>query len=160
MTVILKPAQMRVQQGMDLVQLQLGSDKIRLYYQTTFKICAALMGSVKFAMRHEGERPALWEQLSTYDRASVKVPLHREYRRSGHMTNIKDWEVSFEGSLVILTFDGRFYKMHYSDGIKLYAWLRRAAKEAKHWAGDRGRVYSTFARLTDAEANDKVLYVQ
>ncbi len=159
MTVILKPAQMNVQQGMDLVQLQLGSDKIRLYYPTTFKICAGLMGSIKFAMRHEGVRPKLFEELNTYDRTNYTNPIHHEYRRSGHVTNVDKWDVGFEGSLVKLTFDDEYYMMHYSDGTLLYAWLRKAAKEAKRWAGDRSRMFSTFARLTDAEADDKVLYV-
>ncbi len=157
---LFKPAQINVQQGMDLVQLQLGSDKIRLYYQTTFKICAGLMGSTKFAMRHEGVRPKLFEELSIYDRTNYKNPIHHEYRRSGHVTNIETWDVGFEGSLVKLTFDDQFYMMHYEHAILLYAWLRKAAKEAKRWAGDRGRVFSTFARLTDAEEDDKVLYVQ
>ncbi len=158
MTVILKPAQINVQQGMDLVQLQLGSDKIRAYYQTTFKICAALMGSIKFAMRHEGVRPGLFEELNTYDRTNFKNPIHHEYRRSGLMANFDKWDVGFEGSLVRLTFDNVPYMTHYSDGILVYAWLRKAAKEAKRWAGDRGRVFSNFARLTSAEENDKVLY--
>jgi hypothetical protein len=160
MTVILKPAQINVQQGMDLVQLQLGSDKIRLYYPTTFKLCVGLMGSIKFAMRHEGVRPGLFEQLNTYDRTNFKNPVHHEYRRSGLMSNFDKWDVGFEGSLVKLTFDDEYYMTHYSDGILVYAWLRKAAKEAKRWAGDRGRMFSTFARLTSAEEDDKVLYVQ
>ncbi|KKN19228.1 hypothetical protein LCGC14_0947970 [marine sediment metagenome] len=159
MTVILKPAQMNVQQGMDLVQVRFESDRIRLYYQTTFKICVGLMGSIKFAMRNEGVRPGLFEQLNTYDRTNFTNPIHHEYRRSGLMTNVDKWDVGFEGSLVKLTFNDAYYMMHYSDGILLYAWLRKAAKEAKRWAGDRGRMFSTFARLTDAEADDKVLYV-
>lgn len=160
MTVILKPAQMNVQQGMDLVQLQLGSDKIRAYYQTTFKICAGIMGSAKFAMQHEGVRPKLFEELNTYSRVDYTNPIHHEYRRSGHMPNFETWEVGFEGSLVKLTFDDEYYMMHYEHAVLLYAWLRRAAKEAKRWSGDRGRTFTTFAKLTDAEDNDKVLYVQ
>ncbi len=143
---------------MDLVQLQLGSDKIRLYYQTTFKICSSIQGAIKFAMGHEGVRPEVWHKINVYDRTDLETPLHHEYRRSGHSTNIKDWNVAFEGSLVVLTFDTQAYKMHFSDAVWIYAWLRRAAKEAKHWAGDRSRIYNTYANLRDAEENDKILY--
>ncbi len=155
---ILKPAQINVQQALDIVQLCLGTDKIRLYYQTTFKICSNIAGAAKFAMRHEGVRPAQWNELAKYDRAHCNVRLHKEYRRSNHRTNIENWAVSFEGSLVVLTFDDQFYKMHYSDAAIVQVWLRKAAKQAKNWAGDNGRIWTTYARLTDAEENDKVLY--
>ena len=158
MVKVFKPAQIQVQQALDLVQLCIGKDKIRLYYPTAFKICSSMAGAAKFAMRHEGARPALWNELAKYDRAICAVPLHREYRRTNHPTNIKTWEVAFEDSLVVLTFDDQFYKMHYSDAAVVQVWLRRAAKQAKNWAGDSGRIWSTYARLTDAEENDKVVY--
>jgi len=157
---LFKQEQINVQQGLDIVQLQLGSDKIRMYYPTTFEICSAMQGAIKFAMTHEGLRPKFWHELNKYDRANLSVPLHKGYRRSTYVSNFKDWEVAFEGSLVVLTFDDEFYKMHFSDAAFVYAWLRRAAKECKHWAGDRSRIYNTYAKLTDAEANDKVLYIQ
>ena len=151
--------QVNVAQALDIVQLQLGSNKIRLYYQTTFKICSSLQGATKFAMRHEGNKPDLWNKLAAYDRSECSVKLHREYRRSGYVTNLTNWEVAFEGSLVILKLDDLTAKFYYPDAARLNVMLRRAAKQAKHWAGDRSRIWNTYARLSDAEENDKVLYI-
>lgn len=151
--------QVNVQQGLDLVRLQLGSNDIRLYYQTVFKICSSLQGASKLAMQHEGNKPELWAKLAQYDRADIGVPLHFEYRRSGLVTNLTNWKVAFEGALVVLTLDDLTAKFHYTDAAKLTVWLRRAGKQAKNWAGDKSRQWSTFAHLSDAEENDKVAYV-
>jgi len=147
-----KLEQVNVQQGQDLVNLQLGSNQIRLYYQTTFKICSSLQGATKLAMQTEGLKPDFWNKLVQYDARDCNVPCHHEYRRSGHTTNLKDWSVAFEGSLVVLKLDDLTAKFHYSDAAKLQVWLRRAGKQAKNWAGDRSRIWSTFARLAEAEA--------
>lgn len=157
---LFKHEQINVQQGLDIVQLCLKDRKIRMYYPTTFEICSGMQGAIKFAMRHEGLRPGFWKELNKYERSALSVPLHKGYRRSGHMSNFDKWKVDFEGSLIILTFDDEFFQMHFSDAAFVYAWMRRAAKECKHWAGDRSRIYNTYARLTDAEADDKVLYCE
>jgi len=152
--------QINVQQGLDIVQLCLKDSKIKMYYPTTFEICSGMQGAIKFAMSHEGLKPKFWHELNKYERADLGVPLHRRYRRSSYTSNFKNWKVDFEGSLVVLWFDEDYFKMHFSDAAFVYAWLRRAAKQAKHWAGDRSRIYNTYAKLTDAEANDKILYIQ
>lgn len=156
---LFKQEHVNVQQGLDIVQLSLKTSKIRMYYPTTFEICSGMQGAIKFAMRHEGLKPKFWHELNKYDRTNLSVPLHKGYRRSGHLSNFEKWKVDFEGSLVMLTFDDEFFQLHFSDAAFVYAWLRRAAKQAKHWAGDRSRIYNTYARLTDAEEDDKALYI-
>ncbi len=148
--------QINVRQGLDLVELQLGTHKIRLYYQTIFKMCSGIQGAIQFAIRYEGSKVTLWKELNKYDRKAITTPMHFEYRRSGHMSNVKDWAVSFEGSLIVLKFDELTAKMHYSDAAVLYSWLRRAGKQAKNWSGDRSRTWNTYAKLVDAEQNDKL----
>jgi len=155
-----KLEQVNVQQGLDLVNLQLGSNQIRLYYHTTFSICSSLQGATKLAMQNEGLKPDFWHKLIKYDWKGVDTPMHKTYRRSGHQSNLTDWEVAFEGSLVVLKLDDLTAKFHFSDAAKLQVWLRRAAKQAKNWSGDRSRIWNTFARLTDAEENDKRLVVK
>ncbi|KKM58118.1 hypothetical protein LCGC14_1549850 [marine sediment metagenome] len=152
--------QVNVQHALDLVQIQLGSDKIRLYYQTVFKLCVQTMGCAKQAMGHEGLRPKFWAKINQYERFTPATRLHHEYRRSEGLSNVKNWDVNPEDSLVVWTFNERFYKMHYSDAVMMYAWMRRAAAEAKNWAGDRSRIFSTSARLTDSNETAKILYMQ
>lgn len=152
-------SQINVRQGLDLVELRLGTHKIRLYYQTAFKICSKLQGSSCFAMRHEWNHPKLWRELAIYDRDEYLDPTYHEYRRSDLTSNVKDYSVAWDGSLVTLTFDELTAHLHYSDAAILCVWLRKAAKQAKRWAGDKSRYWNTYARLIDAEDNDKFRYI-
>ena len=155
---ILTQRQVSVKRGLDLVQLQLGLHKLQLYYHTVFEMCSGIQGAIKFAMRHEGTRVDVWADLNEYNRSDLGIPSHKGYRRSGHASNVKEWKVGFEQALVTLTFDDLTVKMHYSDAAKLYSWMRRAGRQAKNWSGDKSRHWNTYARLVDAEENDKVVY--
>ncbi len=150
--------QVNVQQGMDLVELQLGSNKIRLYYHDVFTICSKLQGNATFALRYERNHPKLWAELNKYLLEPLTVPLHPTYRRSHMVANVKVYKISFEGPLVILQFNELVAKFHYSDIPKLRAHLYKAAKEAKRWSGDSSKSWNIFARLTDAEDNDKFAF--
>jgi len=150
--------QVNVQQAMDIVQVVLGSNKIRLYYHTTFTLCSKIQGASKIAMQHEGVKPEFWSKLAKYDRKSIDTPVNRTYRRSPHLANVEVIDVDIEGALVVLKFDDLVAKFHYTDAAKLCVWLRRAAKQAKNWSGDRSRIWNTYANLTDAEANDKIIF--
>lgn len=155
---LFRASQAQVTQGMDLVQLRLGSNKIRMYYQTVFEICSKMRGHGTFALRHERNHPALWRELDEYGRTPCTVPLHPKHRRSGLVTNLNNWKVWHEGQLVVVQFDDLITKFHYADAARIQAWMRRAGKQAKNWSGDSGRHMTIFARLTDAEDNDKFAY--
>ena len=150
--------QVNVRQGMDLVELQLSSHKIRLYYHDVFTICSKLQGNATFALRYERNHPKLWRELNKYEHEPIATPLHPTYRRSGLVSNVKVYKISFKGQLVILQFDELVAKFHYSDIPRLRAHLYRAAKQAKRWAGDDSKQWNIFARLTTAEENDKFVY--
>ncbi len=150
--------QVNVRQGMDLVELQLASNKIRLYYQHVFTLCSKIQGNGMFALRYERNHPKLWRELSRYDQEPCIVPMHPCYRRSGLESNCKLQDVWFEGSLVVLQFDDLIAKFHYTDAARLRVHLYRGAKQAKHWAGDSSRSWNIFARLTTAEENDKFAF--
>lgn len=150
--------QVNVQKALDIVQLTLEANKIRLYYQTTFKLCSDLQGASKIAMQHEGVKPEFWHKLAVYDGQVIDTPVNRKYRRSGYTSNVADPIVDIEGSLVVVQFDALTAKFHYTDSAKLCVWLRVAAKHCKNWAGDRSRIRNVYARLTDAAANDRVRY--
>lgn len=150
--------QVNVQKALDIVQLTLGSNKIRLYYQTTFKFCSDLQGASKIAMQHEGVKPEFWHKLAVYDGQVIDTPIARKYRRSEYLSNVADPIVDIEGSIVTVQFDALTAKFHYTDSAQLCVWLRVAAKHCKNWAGDRSRIRNVYARLTTTEENDKVRY--
>ncbi len=158
MGAILTQTQVSVKQGMDLVQLRLGDRQILLYYQEALDICLKIRGLATFALRYERNHPKLIRELEKYDHAPLDTPLSPVYRRSGLVSNVKSWNVTYENQLVVLRFNEQFFKLHYTDAAHLQAWLGRAAKEAKRWAGDSSRQFRVFARLTDAEDNDKFAY--
>ena len=147
-----------VRQGLDLVELQLRTHKLRLYYHDVFTICSKLQGNATFALRYEQNHPKLWRDLQQYDQEPITTPVHPTYRRSGIASNVKTYKISFRGPLVILQFNELVVKFHYSDIPRLRSHLYRAAKQAKRWSGDESRQRSIFARLTDAEDNDKFAY--
>ncbi len=158
MGAILTQDRMAVKYGMDLVQLKFGDRSILLYYHTVFDICMKIRGLATFALRHERKPPQLIRELEKYEREPLTEPLSPIYRRSGLATNVNTWDVTYEGQLVVLHFNEQKFKMHYADAAVLHAWLGRAAKEAKRWAGDNSRQWRVFAKLTDAEDNDKFAF--
>lgn len=145
-----------VQQGLDLVQLELATHRIRLHYQTTFAVVRALRVAAKAAMPHEGLVIGTWRELAGAPPDPCTVPMHPTFRQSGRRTNVETWRVGFEGALVLAEFNELVAKFHYPDAFRLQAWLRVAARQAKHWAGDRGRAMAATAYLTDAEFNDRL----
>lgn len=150
--------QVAVQKAQDIVRLILGPNKIRMYYPTVFKFCSDLQGASKLAMQHEGVKPEFWNKLAVYERQIIDTPLNRKYRRSKYTSNTGDPIVDVEGSLVVVRFDDLVAKFHYPHAAQLCVALRVAAKHCKNWAGDRSRIRNVYARLTDAEQNDKVRY--
>ena len=154
---LFKAEQVNVKKALDLVQLILGDNKIRLYYQTVFKLCSDLQGASKIAMQHEGIKPDFWHKLAVYEGQVIDTPMNRTYRRSGYTSNVTaDPKVDIEGSIVVVYFDDLVAKFHFSEAAQLCVWLRVAAKHCKNWAGDRSRIKNVYARLTDAEENEKL----
>ena len=144
-----------VRQAMDIVEWQLGTHKVRLYYQTTIELLHGMRVAAKAAMRHEGNAVALWRDHAKIDQSPSIVPLHHEYRRSGHTSNVKTWRVDVEGSLVAVYLNELEARFHWTDALYFQAWLRTAARQAKNWAGDSSRQLRSTALLTDAEDSYK-----
>ena len=141
-----------------MVGLKFGPQRFLLYYQTAFKIAAGILMSAKIAAQYEGVRPETWSETLKYQQQRPTVPKHREYRRTTEVPNFKTWKVGGERNLVVLTFDQEIIKIHYSEAFVLYGMVRLAAKNAKAWAGDTSRQWTTRAVLVDAEQNDKFVY--
>jgi hypothetical protein len=154
---LFKAEQVNVQKALDIVQLILGDNKIRLYYQTAFKLCSDLQGASKIAMQHEGIKPDFWHKLAVYEGQVIDTPVNRTYRRSSYTSSVNDPVVDIRGSLVVIHFDDLVVKLHFSDAAQLCVWVRVAAKHCKNWAGDRSRIRNVYARLTDAEENEKLI---
>lgn len=143
-----------------MVGLKFGPHRFLLYYQTAFKIAVGVLMSAKLAARYEGVHPSKWAGIAKASRSiPPSEPLHRRYRRTREVPNFTKWKVAFDENLVILTFDQEVVRMHYSDAFELYGWIRAAAANAKRWAGDTSKQRTVRAVLTDAEENDKLIYV-
>jgi len=139
-----------VAQAKDLVQLELASDKIRLYYPTAVKIAAGMRVAAKAGITVAGGNVSLWRDLAKYELEAPIVPMHGEYRRSGHLSNVSHWQVDVEGQLVVLVVDELTAKFHCTDALIIQSWLNVAARQAKAWAGDDSTSLIITARLTAA----------
>ena len=143
----------------DMVGLKFGPNEFLLYYQTAFKIAAGILMSAKEAARYEGVHPSIWSKQLKMEQQVPLTKKHWEYRRTTATPNFRDWKIGGERNLVVFTFDHEAIKMHYSDAFTLYKMVRVAAKNAKAWAGDSSRQWTTRAVLHGAEENDKFTYV-
>lgn len=160
MSEILTSEKVLVSAAEDLVVWYLGTHTIKLYYHTAFEIVGKGRIAAKLAMRHEGLQIPDWRDLSgeLSDRAPSIVPLHPHYRRTGRQSNVKHWEIAWEGALVVFTFDELVAKMHYTDTLQVIQYIRNSAKAAKNWSGDRHKGLHMTAYLNDAEENYKYGY--
>lgn len=142
---------MQVGEVLDLVQWQLGDRKVRLYYPTAIKTAAQIRVFAKAAVELAGDNPRLWREIAKYEAEEPLTPLHPEYRRSGHLSNLQHIPlVDLEGELVTVQLDDLVAKFHCVDALRVQAMLTRCARGAKRWAGDGGREFILTARLTNA----------
>ena len=157
MSEILQPHRVDAGSTYDIVNLYLGTHKLNLFYQSAFEIVNSIRMASKLSMRHEGNQIPDWREIlkSVQSELPKRVKRHQGFRRSNETSNVKKWSVAWEGALVILTFDELTCKMHYSDGLRLHALLRQAAKNAQAWAGDETKAMRMTAYLNDAEENYK-----
>lgn len=144
----------------DMVGLNFGSCHIQMYYQTGFEIAASTLQSSKLAARFEGVNPSKWIEMAKIVPQVPTEPFSPFFRRGEARPNFTNWSVGFERNLVVFKFDDTTIKLHYSDSFTYYGWVRLASRNAKRWAGDKGRQWTTRAHLQDAEDNDKFLYVK
>ncbi len=144
----------------DMVGLKFGDHRIAMYYQDAFRLAAGIRQSAKLAARYEGVRANLWNdhiEKALYD-YKAPILMNPFYRRSEHRANFTKWRVGHEKNLVRFEFDELVVHIHYENAFELYGWLKNEAANAKRWAGDHSKLWSTRAALVDAEENDKILY--
>ena len=143
--------QVNVAQAMDIIELTLGDRKIRLYYPTAFKFSGQLRVCGKEALLHAGENIRIWRDLAEYAKHQQVGNVHRTYRRSGYLSNLKrEPVVTVEGELVVAQLDDLVVKFFCVDALRLQASLHVAALKAKAWAGDDSNAMIVTARLTNA----------
>lgn len=59
--------------------------------------------------------------------------------------------VQAEGVLVAIQIGNSTLRLHYEDALKISQWIRIRAKQAKRFAGDTSRHWSTIAVLDNLE---------
>jgi len=142
----------------DMVRLIFGPHSVQMYYQTAFEIAASILQASKLSARFEGVHPSVWSDILKKAQQEPFEPLSPFFRRGTQQPNFTDWSIGFERNLVVFKFDTAIIKLHYSNAFEFYSWVRLAGKNAKRWAGDKGRQWTTRANLQDAEDNDKFVY--
>lgn len=159
MSEILTLEQVGSEAEMDFVRLTFRGEHPFIPYQTAFEMIACTRVASKMAMREEGNQVSLWREMSLIGRERADAIPARRFRRSRLVANVSEWFIKYvPGSpLVVFQFvpwpSGRILqvKIHYSDALKFYTGFRVSAREAKAWAGDSSRLWSSSCYLSDAE---------
>lgn len=148
---------MAVGREYDIVLLRLNDNLLKLYYHTTFEVVNGIRMAAKLAMRHEGMQIPDWRTLAGMegDRLPSLIPVHPTYRRSGIKSNVKSWDIKWDGSLVKPIFNELVSTLHFSDAFRLQIELRNEARDAKAWSGDKSKALRVTAYLSDAEDDYK-----
>lgn len=148
---------------LDMVRLSFADRVVQVPYQTLFQILAGVRMAAKMAMREEGNKVGLWNDLAAIAREGYDARPARHFRRSILQSNIGDYKVKYvPGSpLVNMIFTPHptghplLVKIHYSDALQFYSLARVQARAAKAWAGDSSRTWQPAAHLSDGEDDYK-----
>lgn len=143
---------------LDMVSFTFGAHRVLVPYQTAFEILAGVKLAGKMASRVDGNDPQAWRELARVNNSTRNLTPHRRFRRSNLQSNVKTWEVKFDGALVVLIFNELTVKLHYADALQWYTGARLAAREAQAWAGDSKRQMRAVGYLNDAEENYRLGY--
>ena len=147
--------QINVAYAMDLVDWTIGSNKVRLYYPTCLKLAGSIRVAGRAGITNAGENVRIWGDLAKYELEQPIQHVHREYRRSGELSNLIDWHVDVEGPLVVVHLDDFVAGFHCVDALRIQAALMAAGKQAKAWAGDDSTAIILTARLHNATPESK-----
>ncbi len=154
---LFKYQQINVAYTMDLVDWTIGSNKVRLYYPTCLKLAGGIRVAGKAAITNAGENVKIWRDLAKFELEQPIQHMHREYRRSGELSNLTAWRVDVEGPLVVVYLDDFMAQFYCVDALRIQAALDIAGRQAKAWAGDDSTALIMTARLTNATPESRAM---
>lgn len=166
MSEIFTAQQVSTESRYEFVVMHFGDKHPMVPYLSAFKIMNGVCMAAKHAMKFEGLRHHGWRDLAYIDLETVSFRAAREPRRSTLRSNVSNYHVDIERQLVVLVFETRgthkalTVKMHFADAFQWYTDCRISARKAKAWAGDDKKAMRGSAHLTNAEDNDKFIYVR
>ena len=139
----------------DIVVFRVSGQEFHLYYQSVFSLVSAINVGAKRALQYAGAKASEWRGMREDQDGYTYPKVSPEYRRSRQTANVDSMNVETDGQLVVVKMGGAELKGPPDDMIHIASLLRRAARCAKNWAGDRSRYRTATASLTDAEENYK-----
>lgn len=142
-----------VETDCDRVVLRVARVSFPMPYADGFKIAAYLRLACKGSMRISGESIKDWRKRSELSYHPDVGEVSPERRTT--LTERINWLIGVEGELVTMHFGNNIIKLHFSDALRVAAWIKLGAKKAKRWAGDTSKSMTSLARLSDAEENYK-----
>ncbi len=151
---ILEKLPHRVNDVEDFVHLRLGVLSPRFDYRNGFRMAQGLRMAAKMAAQRLDRITAqFWRAIDLPDLDDCP-PTSPWPQRSAQVQNFGMWTTGVTAeNLVFLLFDDQLSEMDYEKAIKLHHDIRRAARRAKAWAGDRGMSLQMAAHVTSAEEN-------
>ncbi len=143
-----------VETEFDRVILNVEKLSFLIPYAEGFKIAAGITSAGKEALRLCREPRKDWRKWLELDE-NLHVNEVSALKRSTPQIRKFKWHLDVNGEMLYLWMGNNRVGFHFETGFKIAQWLRLGSKQAKHWAGDTGRVMHLTGRLTDAEDNYK-----
>ena len=141
---------------LDIVEIILGSQRPRVFYQTAREIAPHIRVAAKSCLQYERERARAWRLWQAKDFGAVYEPRHPAFRRSNLQATVRRWRVYPQGALVVLKFDDLTVRVPYEEALNLHGFIDVAAQNARNWAGDGAGGIIVTGLLSDAEHNYKI----
>ena len=146
----------KVETDLDRTVLTVSRTSFPMPYATAFKVASGIKMACTHAMRVCKEDLASRENYMNYDR-EIQVNEVSAVRRNTMVPTV-EWTVQLQGENVLVWFGNVKISLHFSDALKVSAWIRSGAAQAKKWAGDTGKKMHCNGYLTDAENDYKMGY--
>ncbi len=133
----------------DVVELQIGRSTASFGYNTALHIAQGLRLASNLTGRRSGipahERRELRTTLPDLD-----PDLRAHQAETLPSAASVPWEVKVDGELVVLVIGDFIARFEAPTAAEIAGMIRARAKEAKTWAGDRGKTLRAAGNLTDA----------
>lgn len=140
----------------DVVELAIGRASATFGYNTALAIAQGLRLASNLTGRRAGipaaERRELRAILPDFDES-----IRSQGAETLPSASSARWEVKVDGQLVVLVIADFVARFESDTAASIAGMIRARAKEAKTWAGDRGRTLRAAGNLTDAGDNARLI---
>lgn len=135
----------------DRVVFTIARTSIPMPYNAAFKVASGMKKCGTIIMHQIKESPENRAGYMAIER-EIKVNEVSPLRRSTNPPPVK-CQMAIQDERVMVTFNNLKVGFHFTDALKISAWLHAGATQAQNWAGDKGRKIHANGSFINAVGN-------